>query len=122
MELSAIVSRTITGPVDFDSEHGPAILQVGFDAVQSKPFNVDYNPWVEWFPEYSIYYSLELKAGDTVRMTVRVSGPSSGFGMIENLSTGQSANTTFNTSNTNGTLCRETAEWIVEVRLYGPSR
>ncbi|KAF9237540.1 peptidase A4 family-domain-containing protein [Melanogaster broomeanus] len=77
---------------------GTAILQTGIDFTVSNGA-VSYDAWYEWYPAYAYDFSgISLAAGDVIKLTVTASSTTSGTTVIENLTTGQTAN----------------AEWIVE--------
>ncbi|KAF9242308.1 peptidase A4 family-domain-containing protein [Melanogaster broomeanus] len=74
-------------------------LQTGIDMTTISNGAVSYDAWYEWYPDYAYSFSgISLVAGDIIKLTVTASSTTSGTTVIENLSTGQTAN----------------AEWIVE--------
>ncbi|KAF3764100.1 hypothetical protein M406DRAFT_260106 [Cryphonectria parasitica EP155] len=90
-----------------------AILQTGIDWYVEGS-DVSYDAWYEWYPDYSYDFSgITIAAGDSVKFTVTATSDTSGTAVIENLTTGQTVSETF-TGVTDGSLCEENAEWIVE--------
>lgn len=92
-----------------------AILQTGIDVAVTGAGRTTYSGWYEWYPDYAYDFSnFAVKAGDTVRITVRVAANSmrQGTAILENLTTGKSVSHTFGTQA--AALCGHDAEWIVE--------
>ncbi|TVY92248.1 Aspergillopepsin [Lachnellula willkommii] len=91
-----------------------AILQTGIDWTYSGG-SVTYDAWYEWYPDYSYDFSdLTISAGDTIKATVKASSKTSGTATVENVSTGESQTHSFSGEGSEGDLCEENAEWIVE--------
>ncbi|TVY30315.1 Aspergillopepsin-2 [Lachnellula hyalina] len=75
---------------------------------------VTYEAWYEYIPAASIAYSgISVGAGDVITVAVTRNGFNGGVATLENTSSGQSASHTF-TSDRDGNLCGQDAEWIVE--------
>ena len=53
-----------------------------------------------------------MSVGDDIRMSIKVTGPTVGSAILENLNTGQTVSHSFSSSLTG--LCQKNAEWIVE--------
>ncbi|KUI61454.1 Aspergillopepsin-2 [Cytospora mali] len=88
-----------------------AILQTGVDFCYDSG-DVSYDAWYEWYPDYAYDFDLSISSGDVIVMTVTATSESKGTAVIENSTTGKSVTHTF--SSTEGDLCQENAEWIVE--------
>ena len=74
-----------------------------------------YSAWYEWFPDYMrTFSSLKINAGDMIRASVRAESSSRGTAMLENLSTGRTAQHSWRDASNLGKLCQANAEWIVE--------
>jgi Peptidase A4 family len=98
---------------------GSAILQTGVDFyVQGS--QISFDAWYEWYPDYAYDFSgINIKAGDTITMTVTASSTSAGKATITNKSTGQTVSHSF--SGESAKLCETNAEWIVEDFSSGSS-
>jgi len=80
-----------------------------------------YEAWFEYIPQASIAYSgISVTSGDEIKVTVTKTNDNSGVTTLENVGTGQTVSHTF-TDQTDGTLCGENAEWIVEDFTEGDS-
>lgn len=92
---------------------GTAILQTGIDfCIQGS--SVSYEAWYEWYPDYAYDFSgINISAGNKIHAIVNATSKTAGTATIQNLSTGQSVNHTFN-GGVDGNLCEYNAEWIVE--------
>lgn len=89
-----------------------AILQTGLDFCYQDG-GVEFDAWYEWYPDYAYDFSLDVSAGDVVKMTVTATSKTAGKAVIENQTTGKTVTKSFN-GNVQGDLCLENAEWIVE--------
>ena len=102
--------------VGIDGDSCPtAILQTGIDVAVTGAGKATYSGWYEWYPDYAYDFSnFAVKAGDTVRITVKVAANNlrQGTATLENLTTGRSVSHTFGTQS--AALCGTDAEWIVE--------
>ncbi|KAI1325080.1 peptidase A4 family-domain-containing protein [Xylariaceae sp. FL0255] len=86
---------------------GSAILQTGVDFSIDDSGNVSYDAWYEWYPAASYDFdNFDVSAGDQIQMTVVASSTSGGTATLENLTSGQSGESS--------ELCEQDAEWIVE--------
>ncbi|TFB01908.1 hypothetical protein CCMA1212_006342 [Trichoderma ghanense] len=96
-----------------------AILQTGVDLTIAGG-RVYYEPWYEWWPDHSSTFAehLAISPGDVVKATVSATSSTSGFAIIENVSTGKLVSE-YLTSAT--ALAQQNAEWIVENYIMGPS-
>jgi hypothetical protein len=98
-----------------------AILQTGIDWTKSGD-SITYDAWYEWYPDYSYDFSgITLAAGNTVKVTVTASSLTGGTAVVENVSTGKTVTHTFSNEGSEGDLCEENAEWIVEDYEEGSS-
>jgi hypothetical protein len=96
------------------------LIQTGvFWCVENGAFS--YEAWFEWIPQASIAYSgISVTAGNEIKVTVTKTSTTGGVTTFENVSTGQTVSHTF-TGQTQGTLCGQNAEWIVEDFTEGSS-
>jgi hypothetical protein len=73
-----------------------------------------YETWYEYISAASVAYSgLSVTSGDQIEVTVTQTSSTGGITTFDNLSTGVTKSHTF-TGQTDGTICGENAEWIVE--------
>ena len=79
-----------------------------------------YAAWYQWFSDYAYTFdSLELGAGDEIRLTVEATSTTSGT-TVENLTTSQIVSHNFD-GGVQGELHEVNAEWIVEDFTLGGS-
>ncbi|KAF3765066.1 concanavalin A-like lectin/glucanase [Cryphonectria parasitica EP155] len=99
--------------VGIDGDSCAALLQTGiFLTIEDGV--VGYSAWACWLPDVDTL-DVSISAGDSIQMTVTAIGTNSGIAVIDNLSTGVSANYSYtDIENDYGDLCGQTAEWIVE--------
>ncbi|KAL9620405.1 MAG: hypothetical protein Q9160_005105 [Pyrenula sp. 1 TL-2023] len=93
-----------------------AILQGGVDIYVHKLDNgtetTTYDPWYEFFPDISYSFSgFDVKAGNTIQMTVHANSLTDGSVTLENLSTLKNVSKDLSSS---VPLCGSNAEWIME--------
>jgi len=96
------------------------LIQTGvFWCVENGAFS--YEAWYEWIPQASIAYpGISVTSGNEIKVTVTKTSATGGVTTLENVSTGQTVSHTF-TGQTQGSLCGENAEWIVEDFTSGSS-
>jgi len=89
------------------------LIQTGvFWCVQNGEYS--YEAWYEYIPAASIAYSgISVSAGDVISVKVTKTSDEGGVTTFDNTSSGESTSHTFS-GQTDGTLCGEDAEWIVE--------
>ncbi|KAL6861933.1 concanavalin A-like lectin/glucanase [Trichoderma novae-zelandiae] len=96
-----------------------AILQTGVDLTIAGG-QVYYEPWYEWWPDHSYTFSehLAISPGDVVKVTVSATSSTSGFAIVENVSTSKVVSQYITSAYALG---QQNAEWIVENYIMGPS-
>ncbi|KAL7809057.1 putative aspergillopepsin [Trichoderma gracile] len=94
-----------------------AILQTGVDLTISGG-RVYYEPWYEWWPDHSYIFPeyLSISPGDVIKATVSATSSTSGFAIIENVSTGKLVSKYLTSTYA---LAQQNAEWIVENYIMG---
>jgi len=93
---------------------GTAILQTGIDWTKSGS-SITYDAWYEWYPDYAYDFTgITLAAGNVVTVTVTATSLTGGTAVIKNVSTGKSVTHKFSNEASEGSLCEQNAEWIVE--------
>ncbi|KAJ5638424.1 hypothetical protein N7528_000814 [Penicillium herquei] len=90
-----------------------AILQTGIDFIV-KGGNASFSAWYEWYPQYAYdFTNISISAGDEIKVSVQATSTSTGFAVVENLSTGVKVSHEF-FGGEGGELGELNAEWIVE--------
>ncbi|PTB62293.1 concanavalin A-like lectin/glucanase [Trichoderma citrinoviride] len=104
--------------IDGDTSQN-AILQTGVDLTIANG-QVYYEPWYEWWPDHSSTFPehLSISPGDVVKATVSATSSTSGFAILENVSTGQLVSKYLTSAHALG---QQNAEWIVENYIMGPA-
>ncbi|RFU26842.1 hypothetical protein B7463_g9495, partial [Scytalidium lignicola] len=99
--------------IDGDRNCQSGLIQTGiFWCVQG--CETSYEAWYEYIPAASIAYNgIDVSAGDSITVTVTRTSNTGGTTRLVNNSNGQSATHTFSNQR-QGTLCGNSAEWIVE--------
>ncbi|KAL3425072.1 peptidase A4 family protein [Phlyctema vagabunda] len=96
--------------IDGDT-YSTAILQTGIDFTITKAGAVSFDAWYEWYPDYAYDFSLAVKAGDVITLSVTSSTTKKGVAKISNVTTGKSVSITLTSTSPLG---GKNAEWIVE--------
>ncbi|KZL85930.1 acid proteinase [Colletotrichum incanum] len=115
---SASVWVGISGYDDFCDVSGPTgLLQGGYYYLYDPQGDFGVFAFYEWFPDGPVFLddtqNILTNIGDRVRITVTQMNNNTGTYTWENLSQGKKFVKSL-TAPTNGTLCTNTAEWVVE--------
>ncbi|MGW2254988.1 G1 family glutamic endopeptidase [Kitasatospora sp. NPDC001660] len=107
LDCTTTPSSAVSPWVGLDGYDSPTVEQIGFDQ-DCRHGKAEYHPWVEMYPAGPNYFTETMRAGDTIKASVSVTGTS--FTLTESDTT-QGWSKTFHRT---GTAKLDSAEVILE--------
>ncbi|KAG6374806.1 peptidase G1 [Boletus reticuloceps] len=106
-------SATVAVGIDGDTCPNFAMVQVGVKATVTSN-GTNYQAWHSWSPADWVLVDIAIFARNVIKLTLTISDATSGFAIIENVSTGQSVRQQLQAGRSGYPLCQQNAEWLLE--------